>query len=64
MKKPKFRTPTLRPIAALAVSMWVAATTAEAALKDGIVAYWPMDSVVGTKTPDLVSGYDMELANL
>jgi hypothetical protein len=33
-------------------------------LKDGIVAYWPLDEVVGAKTPDLVSGYDMELANL
>jgi hypothetical protein len=37
---------------------------AHAALKDGLVAYWPLDEVVGTKTPDLVSGYDMELANL
>lgn len=36
----------------------------QAALQDGLVAYWPLDQVVGTKTPDLVSGYDMELANL
>lgn len=36
----------------------------QAALKEGLVSYWPLDQVVGTKTPDLVSGYDMELANL
>jgi hypothetical protein len=37
---------------------------AHAALKDGLVSYWPLDEVVGTKTPDLASGYDLELANL
>jgi hypothetical protein len=46
-------------VGALALMM-----SAQAALKDGLVAYWPLDNVVGTKTPDLVSGYDMELANL
>ncbi len=38
--------------------------TTQAALSDGLVSYWPLDDVVGTKTPDLASGYDMELANL
>jgi hypothetical protein len=33
-------------------------------LADGLVSYWPLDTVQGNKTPDLVSGYDMELANL
>ena len=33
-------------------------------IADGMVAYWPMDEVVGAKTPDLVNGYDMQLANL
>ncbi len=33
-------------------------------LRDGLVSYWPLDEVVGTKTPDLASGYDLELANL
>jgi hypothetical protein len=33
-------------------------------LAQGMVAYWPLDEVAGVKTPDLVSGYDMELANL
>jgi hypothetical protein len=28
-------------------------------LADGLVAYWPLDVVIGDKTPDLVSGYDM-----
>mgnify|MGYP000070728776 CR=1 FL=1 len=36
----------------------------QAALQDGLVSYWPLDEVVGTKTPDLASGYDLELANL
>ena len=40
------------------------AATVQAALSDGLVSYWPLDDVAGTKTPDLVSGYDMELANL
>lgn len=34
------------------------------ALADSLVSYWPMDTVVGTKTPDLVGGYDMDLNNL
>ena len=36
----------------------------EAALSDGLVSYWPMEEVQGTRTPDLVSGYDMTLNNL
>lgn len=52
-----------RAFATLAAAL-VSTAPAPAALKDGIVAYWPLDEVVGAKTPDLVSGYDMELANL
>ena len=33
-------------------------------LSDGLIAYWPLDEIQGTKTPDLVNGYDMELSNL
>lgn len=33
-------------------------------LSDGLVSYWPLDEVQGSKTPDLVSGYDMDLTNL
>lgn len=33
-------------------------------LRYGLVSYWPLDEVVGSKTPDLASGYDLELANL
>ena len=33
-------------------------------LEDGLVSYWPLDEVRGTKTPDLISGYDMDLTNL
>ena len=33
-------------------------------LEDGLVSYWPLDEVRGTKTPDVISGYDMELTNL
>lgn len=33
-------------------------------LTNSMIAYWPLDTIVGTKTPDLVSGYDMTLVNL
>ena len=33
-------------------------------LKDGLVSYWPLDEVRGTKTPDVIGGYDMDLTNL
>jgi len=33
-------------------------------LTNGMIAYWPLDEVQGTKTPDLSSGYDMDLVNL
>jgi hypothetical protein len=38
--------------------------TNHAALTDGLVSYWPMEEVQGTKTPDRASGYDMTLNNL
>ncbi|NGO40305.1 hypothetical protein G4L39_12995, partial [Limisphaera ngatamarikiensis] len=33
-------------------------------LTNALIAYWPLDTVVGNKTPDLVSGYDLTLVNL
>jgi len=33
-------------------------------LTNGMVAYWPLDNVVGSKTPDLVSAYDLTLFNM
>ena len=33
-------------------------------LKTNLVAYWPLDVIQGTKTPDLKNGYDLELVNL
>jgi hypothetical protein len=33
-------------------------------LGDGLVSYWPLEEVQGAKTPDLVSGYNMDLNNL
>lgn len=33
-------------------------------LTNAMVAYWPLNEVQGTKTPDLVNGYDMELENM
>ena len=47
-----------------ALAIIVSTDTAHAALSDGLVSYWPLDEVQGTKTPDLVSGYDMNLNNL
>jgi hypothetical protein len=33
-------------------------------ITNALVAYWPLDTVIGSKTPDLVSGYDMTLVNM
>lgn len=33
-------------------------------LAPNMVSYWPLDKVEGTKTPDVVGGYDMNLDNL
>jgi hypothetical protein len=33
-------------------------------LTNGLVAYWPLDTVAGVKTPDLVSAYDMTVNNM
>ncbi len=54
----------MRAAALVAALLLTFVPSGHASLKDGLVAYWPLDQVVGTKTPDLVSGYDMELANL
>ncbi|MFN3408655.1 MAG: LamG-like jellyroll fold domain-containing protein [Limisphaerales bacterium] len=44
---------------AIAVNDWAAPD-----LTNGLVAYWPLDNVTGTKTPDLVSAYDLTLFNM
>lgn len=33
-------------------------------LTSGVVAYWPLDEVQGSKTPDIASGFDFDLVNL
>jgi hypothetical protein len=33
-------------------------------LNRSIISFWPLDTVVGDKTPDLVSGYDLSLNNM
>ena len=33
-------------------------------ITNGLVAYWPLDTIIGGKTPDLVSGYDMTVVNM
>ena len=33
-------------------------------LTNGMVAYWPLNTVEGTKTPELANGYDMTLINM
>lgn len=30
----------------------------------GMIAYWPMDTIAGGKSPDVVSGYDMTAVNM
>ena len=48
----------------LSALFFVGFNTLNAQLKDGLIAYWPLDEVQGTKTPELVNGYDMQLTNL
>ena len=33
-------------------------------LSSGLVSHWPLDEVAGARTPDVVSGYDLDLVNL
>ena len=33
-------------------------------LTPNMVSYWPLDKIEGTKTPDVISGYDMNLENM
>ena len=33
-------------------------------LAPGMISYWPMNLVQGTKTPDIISGYDLTLQNM
>lgn len=33
-------------------------------LTNSIISYWPMDTILGTKTPDLVSSYDLTMVNM
>ncbi|MDC0316871.1 LamG domain-containing protein, partial [Verrucomicrobia bacterium] len=35
-----------------------------AQLRDGLVAYWPLDGISGETAPDVVGGYNMELTNM
>jgi hypothetical protein len=53
----------------LAAALMTAAATAAVSaqgesLRDSLVAYWPMDIVQGTRTPDLKNGYDLNLVNM
>ena len=40
----------------LSALFFVGFNTLNAQLKDGLIAYWPLDEVQGTKTPELVNG--------
>ncbi|MBE0544243.1 MAG: hypothetical protein IH623_23125 [Verrucomicrobia bacterium] len=40
------------------------ATVPPASITNGLIAYWPLNEVQGTKTFDLVSTYDMNLVNM
>lgn len=33
-------------------------------LQDGLLSYWPMEEIIGSKTPDMRSWYDMEVVSL
>ena len=42
----------------------VMVTVTRPELGDGLVSHWPLDEITGSVTPDLVSGYDMQVNNL
>ncbi len=54
----------LKPILGLALAAGFTHLTQAQDLSVGLVSYWPLDEIQGTKTPDLVSGYDLDLNNL
>ena len=47
------------PILAAALSGALYSEVNAQNLSEGLVSYWPLDVVVGGKTPDLVNGYDL-----
>ena len=47
-----------------AVATLVIGSYAAPNITNGLVAYWPLDTIIGTKTPDLVSGYDLTVVNM
>lgn len=57
-----------RPLAVLLAVLLPALAAPEVgaqnSLTNGLVTYLPMDTIVGSVTPDLVSGYDFTLVNL
>ena len=48
----------------MAAFLIVGVASMNAQLRDGLVAHWPLDEIDGETTPDLVSGYDMNVTNL
>lgn len=54
----------LKRLLLAAALLAVSAGTTQAELKDDLVSYWPLDEIQGSKTPDLVSRYDMDVLNL
>ena len=51
-------------LAILAIGVPMSFQLGAASLSDGLVSYWPLDDVAGTKTTDVINGLDMELVNL
>ena len=56
-----FRTHSLLVVA---ITLLLAQHASAQSLTNDLVSHWPLDAVQGTKTPDVVSGYDMNLNNL
>src|SRR5262245_21395151 len=54
----------LIPVMVLLAVLFSSGTIQAQSLTNDLVSHWPLDEVQGTKTPDVVSGYDMDLNNL
>ena len=48
----------------LTAFMFVGIASVNAQLTEGLVAHWPLDEINGETTPDVVSGYDMNVDNM
>lgn len=60
------KTAAIQPVfpGVLSAAVLALTTFARAELASGVIAYWPLDQALGTRTPDVAGGHDLTLENL